>query len=73
LTYFVNLVIFVPQTGQIARSMLRPFAVFSRVVWSSGTVLFCLHFTQNISANEYSLPLPKRIGCSAMQGHKRLW
>jgi hypothetical protein len=30
--YLVNLVIFVPQTGQVARIMLRPFAVFSIVV-----------------------------------------
>jgi hypothetical protein len=32
LHYFVNLVIFVPQVGQVARSMLRPLAVFSIVV-----------------------------------------
>jgi hypothetical protein len=30
--YFVNFVILVPQVGQIARNMLRPFAVFSIVV-----------------------------------------
>jgi len=59
--YFVNFVIFVPQVGHVARSMLRPFAVFSKVVWSSGTVFFSLHFTQNISANEYSLPFLKRV------------
>jgi hypothetical protein len=30
--YFVNFVIFVPHVGQVARSMLRPLAVFSIVV-----------------------------------------
>ena len=30
--YFVNFVIFVPHVGQVARSMLRPLAVFSMVV-----------------------------------------
>ena len=30
--YFVNFVILVPQVGHIARNMLRPFAVFSKVV-----------------------------------------
>ena len=60
-SYFVNFVILVPQVGQIARIMLRPFAVFSIVVWSSGTVFFSLHFTQNISANQYSLPFLNRL------------
>ena len=30
--YLVNFVIFVPHVGQVARSMFRPFAVFSIVV-----------------------------------------
>jgi len=60
-SYFVNFVILVPQVGQIARIMLRPLAVFSIVVWSSGTVFFSLHFTQNISANQYSLPFLNRL------------
>jgi hypothetical protein len=71
--YFVNLVILVPQVGQVARIMLRPFAVFSMVVWSSGTVFFSLHFTQNISANEYFPPLADSMSVSGCRGHKSLW
>jgi hypothetical protein len=67
----VNFVIFVPHVGQIARNMLRPLTVFSIVVLSSGTCFFCLHLTQNISANEYSLPISNELvlpHCEAIKG-----
>ena len=48
-TYFVNLVIFVPQIGHTALSIARPLTVVSRLTSASFTVTFFLHLTQNIS------------------------
>ncbi len=56
--HFVNLVIFVPHVGQIARSMFLPFEVFALVAALSGTVFFSLHFTQYISTMKFFRLLP---------------
>jgi hypothetical protein len=54
--HFTNFTILVPQVGQTARIMLRPFEVFSFVTLSSATVFFSLHLTQNISTISMRLP-----------------
>jgi hypothetical protein len=45
-----NLVIWVPQVGHLARSMVRPLTVFSIVTRSSVTTFFSLHLAQNNSS-----------------------
>jgi hypothetical protein len=57
--YFVNFVIFVPQTGQTALSIALPFDVVSLFTSASFTVTFFLHFMQNISTIQHCLGFPK--------------
>ena len=57
--YFVNFIIFVPQTGQTALNVALPLEVVSLLTSVSFTVTFFLHFTQNISTMQHCLGFSK--------------